>query len=181
MRQMQNIGRLVGLIALFAMPASAEQTPAPLLGHSVILNWTETRSWRPAGDGGVPHRDTLAGSASAYLGKEGSVAGKYRSDVSVNVQGKPVTNSLSFEGGHWRFDGHALVGDYVSAQGVMRISITFSNGFKDCSLAIIYGKPKGMPAFVVEGWMKEHYLLESASVTAQKCSVQEGNVSGASQ
>jgi hypothetical protein len=117
MKQTGNIGLIGAMIALLAIPASAEETPAPLLGHSVILNWTETRSWQPAGDGGVAHHDSVIGLASAFISKQGSVSGRYSSDVSANVDGKLATNSLSFESGHWRFDGHALVGDYVSALG----------------------------------------------------------------
>jgi hypothetical protein len=94
----------------------------------------------------------------------------------VSADGKVLTNSFSFEGGHWRFDEAKLVGDYVSTQGVMRISITFRNGYRDCALAVIYGKPKEKPAFIVEGWINEHYLLESARVTSQSCVVQAGKV-----
>ena len=166
-----------------ALPAySADQVPLPLWGHSVVSSWTESRTFQPTDQRGVSHRDILYGTADIYLSAQGHIFGRTRRNISIVETG--ATRSVSTEdvadadknNTHWRFDRNILAGDIVNTQGVKRISVTFGSNFKRCSVNIIYGKPQGEPAFIMEGWHHDTYYLRKTTINERHCAIQDGNI-----
>jgi len=189
MRSSLSLHLLTAVVLLScALPAySADQVPLPLWGHSVVSSWTESRTFQPTDQRGVSHRDILYGTADIYLSAQGHIFSRTRRNISIVETG--ATRSVSTEdvadadknNTHWRFDRNILAGDIVNTQGVKRISVTFGSNFKSCSVNIIYGKPQGEPAFIMEGWHHDTYYLRKTTINERHCAIQDGNILAISQ
>lgn len=174
---------IIVLLGTQTVPSfSAEGVPERLRGQSIVLSWTESRDFEAADRRGRSHGDTLYGVAKVYVSTQGTVFGRQEAKIVIadTAQTKSFTNEdvASKEGNHvqWEFDRGVLAGDVVNAQGVKRVSVSFSNQFRKCRLTVIYGKPGGSDSFMVQGWHNDLYVLRSAKISDNLCVVQPGNV-----
>jgi hypothetical protein len=176
------------LLGLQSAPSlSADSVPEQLRGRSIVLTWVESRDFAATDHRGRSHGDTFYGGAKVYVSTQGNIFGRQEARVVVNDTAQTKSYSTedvaSKEGNHvqWEFDRGTLVGDIVSTQGVKRISVSFSNQYKQCRLNIIYGKPGGAGSFIVEGWFNDLYVLRSAKISEIRCNIQQGNILGGEQ
>jgi hypothetical protein len=172
-----------GLLAMQMAPSfSAEVVPERLRGRSIVLNWVESREFEATDRLGRSHGDTLYGGAKVYVSTQGNIFGHQEARIAINdtaeIKSFSTEDAASKESNYvkWEFDRGVLAGNIINTQGVKRVSVTFSNQYKQCRLNIIYGKPGGADSFKIQGWHNDIYVLRSAKISDNRCIVQTGNV-----
>jgi len=179
---------IIVLLGLQSAPSlSADSVPEQLRGRSIVLNWVESREFEATDHLGRSHGDTLYGGAKVYVSTLGNIFGRQEARIAINdtaeIRSFSTDDAASKESNYvkWEFYRGTLAGDIVNTQGVKRVSVSFSNQYRQCRVNIIYGKPGGADAFKVEGWHNDIYVLRSAKISGNRCSVQPGNVLGVEQ
>jgi hypothetical protein len=175
------------VLVLGAVDARAEQIPLALRGKSFILSWTsdKTQIHNSGTYAGQPYLATTHLSAKVYV----SALGRIFSSYNENNLGSPGCSAVEEVSGgadnllHWRFEGGALVGDTAFVQGARRIVVSSRDGFKTCSMSVIFGKKGGtepLRAHSCKGSGPGVIILDY-KISSTNCSVQQGNVFGGSQ
>jgi len=163
-----------------AGPSRAEQIPTALRGNSIILRWSEMRTWKrlEGRRAGQLFEKEFSASVTLYVSSQGRIFSKME-----RSSGQPVSNEISGSTDnvlqHWDFERDALVG-YITAfeRGVRRLQVDFSGRFDACSMSYVYGKLGGKEPVISD---KGNLELVDFKVIAQACSVQKGNVFGGAQ
>jgi hypothetical protein len=154
----------------------AQQIPATLRGKSVVLNWSDNRT---VNDMSARQKNVdQTSEIKLYVSEQGRVfsrferhAGRNDAKILTQVSGAP-DNYL-----HWRFEGGSLVADQQFIKGVRRVTITFGDGFRKCSIKVLHGKELGSQAIHYRDYnTNTEYEIITIAVTATSCLVQEGNI-----
>jgi hypothetical protein len=160
--------------------AHAEQIPTSLRGKSLVLSWSDSRTVRDMAD----HQKNVdqTSEMKLYLSDAGRVFSQFDrqaghgSKTLTQVSGAP-DNYL-----HWRFEGGALTADQQFTKGARRVSISFSEGFRNCSIKVLHGKQVGAQTIHYRDYNTDvEYEILTIAVTSTSCSIQQGNVFGESQ
>ena len=180
------------LIVFFLAPGVADLSSGPsnwLLGKSIILQYTEARSFEPIQLGqGVAHDDTVDSRTSIYISDRARIFALGQRKISAfTVKGQP-SRSFSLikspdkksEGSDWRFEGNTLYGFYTlgkdQAASVKRMAVHFSLDTQTCVVTIAYARPEGSEEIIVQGWHQEFYYLRHYELTSSSCEVKIGNI-----
>jgi hypothetical protein len=145
---------IIVLLGLQSAPSlSADSVPEQLRGRSIVLNWVESREFEATDHLGRSHGDTLYGGAKVYVSTLGNIFGRQEARIAINdtaeIRSFSTDDAASKESNYVIYRG-TLAGDIVNTQGVKRVSVSFSNQYRQCRVNIIYGKPGGADAFKVE-------------------------------
>jgi hypothetical protein len=175
----KRLARLA-LLSLCVSPATANEIPANLRGHTILLSWSEQRQFESADGIGVSHDDVVSGKAAIYLGAQGRIISGIDRTVSPNVAAAKTFSekdvSEDSKNWTWRFEGRTLSGYSVQEGGVQRISVDFGSNLLSCTMRMSYATQQGALHFVMKGWWRgEKYNLTAHSLTARECSIQPGN------
>jgi hypothetical protein len=160
--------------------AKGEPMPSALLGNSIEMSWTETRTLRVVGDQRTFTRP-FSVTIKLYISSKGRFFSQFdRWDNGVTLE--PTARSLSGdqvvpeETLHWHFEGQALVGYLTFPRGARRIEVSSSDSFKSCSVTYTYGKQGNQPILLQSRTSGKQYELLSAPINSTSCSVVQGNV-----
>jgi hypothetical protein len=181
------------LIVFLAAPGVAEadsQPPKWLLGKSVILQYTETRSLDPVEIGlGAAHDDTVDSRTKIYISDRARIFAVRQSNiVAFTLKGQPSRSfsrikspDVKSQGSDWRFEGDTLYG--FAAQGktqtasVKRIAVSLNQETRTCTVTIGYARPNGYKENIAQGWWRgELYYIRDYKLTSSSCEVKTGNV-----
>jgi hypothetical protein len=181
------------LLVFFAVPSVAQAESGPpkwLVGKSIIIRYTETRSFDPVKTGfGTANEDTLDSRTNIYISDRSRIFAIGQNNIVVfTLKGQP-TRSVSrikspdstSQGSDWRFEGDTLYGfsslgnsQYVS---VKRIAVNFNPGSQTCTATIGYARPSGSKDNIAQGWWRgEFYYLRGHTLTSSSCEVKFGNI-----
>ena len=161
------------LLLAAAKPAQAGP-PAQLLGKSVVIDWSDTRSQR---DGDNPEYHTVSGShtLSVYISTAGRTfirqvnrtrAGSGRRDQAPGQSGSRTAV----------FDGQTMTVFGQTRGGAQRTVVHFEGGFTGCSAATGLGFQSGQTSVSVSPITGRRVEMRSLAVTGINCSVRNGNV-----
>ena len=175
-----------GIVVLYSASLADAEVPTPLRERSVLLNWTEERSFDPVNGQGIEHQDVVEGNAIIYLGALGHIFSRIRSLVSPSQDGHSLgqaTSSNEIVSGAtkdaiWQIAGHSLEGSIKFKGGVERISVSLDNEFRSCKMTIQYRKPSDSTRVIMEGWRNDLYYLTASALKLTTCSIRQGNALG---
>ena len=177
--------RLSLLILFFALPGSAEAengAPKWLLGRSVVLQYTEARSFEPVEPGsGRPHDDTVDFRTIIYISSRGRIFAQSQSAVTTAYGSRSYnlikSPDAATQGSDWRFEGETLLG--LNKMGddasVERVGVRFDHYSQTCTMTLAYARAKGSEGMVLPGWHGEHYYLRRHQLTSSVCELKAGN------
>jgi hypothetical protein len=123
--RLANIG-LVTLLA--ATPSLGEEIPNALRGKTILLKWDESRVFS------INDRPTTTawyGNVGLYISAKGRIFAKVeRTGTATKTTVSGVNDS---PGGtpQWRFEGETLIGTNTFTRGGRRVTVTFSDGFRE--------------------------------------------------
>jgi hypothetical protein len=174
--------------------ADAATFPAPLLGKSVTVNWTEIRQVKFEDNGEIGLRSrgaslqvyiSTAGRAftkeSVRTVRSGSQSGTARGGTSFQEERAPgdPASSLGRSNDVVHMEGGALAVDRNMREGARRIAVTFDAGYTSCNARVILGREGGTGALrgrnPVNG---RSFEIVSVNIATPSCSVASGNVFG---
>jgi hypothetical protein len=145
----ENSGRLraaiVGLAAMFTLDESrAGQIPESLFGKSIVLGWSDVRTIKNTQSGRLFIQGQQS-SVSLYISEKGRTFSSLRRELYVQGHRSMDAATNNEVSGtekvlHWRFEGDSLVADQAFLRGARRVSISFDNGYHNCSIAVLHGK-----------------------------------------
>jgi hypothetical protein len=163
-----------GLLA--ATQCRAETMPAALRGESIILNWSDARTIRD--DSGRQKDRTQTSEIRLYVSDQGRVFSRlYRSTGPKDTKTISEVSGVGSNYLHWRFEGDSLVADQHFDRGARRVAVSFSDGFRACSITVLHGKEAGAEAIRYTGYDDNiQYEIVAIRVTAANCSMRQGNV-----
>jgi hypothetical protein len=181
------------LIVFLAAPCVAEansQPPNWLLGKSVILQYTETRSLDPVEIGlGAAHDDHVESRTKIYISDRARLFAVRQSNVvAFTLKDQPSRSSIRIkspdvksEGNDWRFEGDTLYGFIVQGKtqvaSVKRIAVSFNRETQTCTPTIGYARPNGSKENITQGWWRgELYYIRSYALTSSSCEIRPGNI-----
>jgi hypothetical protein len=162
---------------LLGAPVDAAEIPLNLRGKSLLLNWSRTMTYKllagPKAGQELINTSSLA--VRLYVSAKGRVFSAFQdADASIvnDVQGVGA-NAL-----HWRYEGGALVADQAFLKGARRIVASSADGFKTCSLNLIFGKRNGTDPLTAIGKSRNDVPVELANIKllSATCSIQDGNI-----
>lgn len=150
--------------------------PAQLLGNSVVIDWTDTRSQR---DGDNPEYHTVSGShtLSVYISTAGRTfirqvnrtrAGSGRRDQAPGQNGSRTAV----------FEGQTMTVFGQTGGGAQRTVVHFEGGFASCHATTGLGFQSGQTSVSVSPITGRRVEMRSLAVTSVSCSVRSGNVFG---
>jgi hypothetical protein len=166
-----------GLVFLLAgVNVAQAEPPAQLLGKSVVIEWSDTRSQR---DGDNPEYHTVNGShtLSVYISTAGRTfirqvnrtrAGSGRRDQAPGQNGSRTVV----------FDGQTMTVFARTRGGAYRTVAHFEGNFTGCSATTGLGFESGQTSISVSPITRRRVEMRSLAVTSVSCSVQSGNVFG---
>jgi hypothetical protein len=181
------VKRLSLLILFFALPSSAEaenDAPKWLLGKSVVLQYTEARSFEPAEPGrGWTHEDTVDSRAIVYISDRGRIFAQAQRTVATARGNRSfsLTKSpdITSPASDWRFDGETLLGLTKHGEDrsstVKRVAVRFRPDSQICTILVTYARPQGSGTVLMEGWSGDYYYLRRYELTSSTCEVKAGN------
>jgi hypothetical protein len=181
------------LIILSLAPSVAKADSSPpkwLLGKSVILQYTETRSFEPVELGqGKAHDDMVDSRTIIYISDRARIfALGQRNITAFTLKCQPSRSfnlikgpDMKSQGGDWRFEGNMLYGfstlGRAQAASVKCIAVRFNPGTQSCTATIGYAHPNGYKEIITQGWWHgELYYLRHYDVTSSSCEVKTGNI-----
>jgi hypothetical protein len=181
------------LIILGLAPSVVEAESGPpkwLLGRSIIIKYTETRSFEAVELGqGKAHDDTVDSRTTIYISNRARIfAIGQRNITAFTLKGQPSRSfnlikspDMKSQGGDWRFEGSTLYGfstlGRAQAASVKRIAVRFNPDTQTCTATIGYARPNGYKEIITEGWWRgELYYLRHYDVTSSSCEVKTGNI-----
>ena len=179
-------GSLAGLLLALLAPeaATADNVPAALHNKTVTLSWTEYRVQKA--DAGDIARSTTHSNFRVYVSSGGRLFSRFtrqnpksgRSNTSaLSPDGKMVRSGVGQGRRTARFDGRQLVSENAMSSGARRIQADFDASFRSCTLRVIYGK-EGAADQRHRGMDGRMYTIISTDVSAQSCSIRDGNLVG---
>ena len=172
---------IVAAVCLSPMSAAhGAELPAPILGKSLELTWSETwiahdalsDAWK-----NIP----VSSRVKVYISTQRRIfssveriAGRRKGQV------EKTFNQVSGEGNgllHWQYEGGELVADQRFSQGARRLSVHLNDDFNGCSLKIIIGKAAGTST-IQSNSMSGLYKWDDVKITVNSadCRVSEGNI-----
>lgn len=161
------------------LPAQAAP-PKQLLGRSVTVSWTETRSQRNAGE--TEFRSVNANhTLMVYVSSAGRV---FSRQVNSTQGGSGQINQVGAarEGSYAvatpSFSGQAMTIVRVGQGGARRVAVAFDAGFSSCSATAGTGFEAGKTYTSYSPITKRNVEIRSSSVGSVSCSVRDGNVFG---
>jgi hypothetical protein len=150
--------------------------PSQLMGKSVVVNWTETRSQRNVGE--TEWRSVNAShSLSVYV----STAGRaFTRQVNSTKSGSGTLDQVSDQGGnvHTSFDGQSMTFIRENRGGARRVVVRFDGGFTGCTASAGTGFESGKSSISISPITKRPVEIRAVTVGSVSCSVQAGNVLG---
>jgi hypothetical protein len=182
-----RVAGLTILIQIWAMPvgsAFAEDVPAALHNKSVVLSWTEYRVQKA--DAGDIARSTTHSDFRVYISSAGRLFSRFtrqnpksgRSNTTaLSPDGKLTASGVGQGRRTARFDGRQLVSENSMSSGARRIQADFDASFRRCTLRVIYGKESGADQRH-RGMDGRMYTIISTDVSAQSCTIRDGNLVG---
>ena len=170
---------LIAAIALFLLAgANVAQAgpPSQLLGKSVVIDWTDTRSQR---DGDNPEYHTVNGShtLSVYI----STAGRtFIRQVNRTRAGSGARDQAPGQNGSRTavFEGQTMTVFGQTRGGAQRTVVHFEGGFTGCSATTGLGFQSGQTSVSISPITGRRVEMRSLTVTGTSCSVRNGNVFG---
>ena len=182
---MTGMGGCAGLLlvvlggASTAAAARADQIPGALRGHSIVLGWTSTSTERPV-DTGVERTYDKSFAFKVYISSPGRIFSSY-DFASRNSTNLPSKNEISGSGPslhNWRFQDGTLVADRAFEKGARRLVVTFSGGYTNCAINIIYGKEGGAPIRMKADTSGIELELIDDTIDSTSCELRQGNIFG---
>jgi hypothetical protein len=185
---------MIPLLVILNFAASVAEAsngpPKRLLSKSVILKYTETRSFEPIESGqGKAHDDTVDSRTYIYISDRARIfALGQRNIIAFTLKGQPSRSfnlvkspDMKSQGGDWRFEGNTLYGfstlGRAQSASVKRIAVRFNPDTQTCTATIGYARPNGYKEIITEGWRRgELYYLRHYDVTSSSCEVKSGNI-----
>ena len=168
------------LLIFLSGVAKADSAFDALRGRSVILHWTSTWTQQNvlAGGGlGAIYTGSVHNVANVYVGLQGHIFAASQSRDARSASRMFYSDPNSQTGAIvWRFLNGALVGDSAMKRGGRRIEATFSDGFRQCALRVIYGKLGGQLIIAKSFDGTVNHLASNVSVSDTTCEIQDGNV-----
>ncbi len=167
-------------LAIALAPASVHAAPRELYGKNVVVNWTETRSQRNAGEAAF-HPVSIPFTLTFYVGNEGhvfkrlfAVAATGRTSGSQDRVGKQPTGDISASASS--FSGRTLTATSSFGGAARRIQITFDPNFTGCSAQVVTAKLSGAKFAAVRSIANGTTVeFESVSAGSASCAVGQGN------
>ncbi|MBI5320493.1 hypothetical protein [Bradyrhizobium sp.] len=163
-------------MSILAFPSvTMAAPPSQLMGKSVVVNWSETRSQRHVGE--TEWRSVNAThSLSVYI----STAGRaFTRQVNSTRSGSGTLDRVAGEGNvHTSFDGQSMTVIRENRGGARRIVVRFDGGFAGCTASAGTGFESGKSSISMSPITKKLVEIRSVSVGGVSCSVQAGNVLG---
>ena len=166
---------MIGSAALLSMTLGAEAAPGALIGKSITVSWTETRSQRDAGEAAfrpvsIPYTLTVYFGTGGHVFKRiFALAASRRTSGSDDKVGGGGGPNVSFS-------GNTLVATNSFGGAARRIQVTFDGGFSGCSAQVVTAKVAGAKTAMVKsiatGGMVE---FESVSAGSATCAIAQGN------
>lgn len=175
-------GRVISAAFCFLLLFCCRALAAPpqLYGKSVVVQWTENRLQRPAGEtrwrsvsiqvGESVYISTLGRlfSRMTFASPRGSGAREF-----VGEPGRSGTGGARAA----QFQGRSLVTVSVFNGGARHIQVDFDPGFGSCSASVIIGKAAGAATFTLKSASTGVPIeVQSQSTSGAACSVRDGNV-----
>ena len=175
---MPSKGVIAASVVVLSASANAVQAgpPQQLLGKSVVIDWTDTRSQR---DGDNPQYHTVNGShtLSVYI----SIAGRtFIRQVNRTRAGSGGRDQAPGQDGSrtTAFEGQSMTVFGQFRGGAQRTVVHFDNGFSGCSATTGLGFQSGQTSVSVSPITGRRVEMRSLTVTGVSCSVRNGNVFG---
>lgn len=175
---MPSKGLIAGSVVFLLAGANVAQAspPAQLLGKSVVIDWSDTRSQR---DGSNPEYHVVNGShtLSIYISTAGrsfirqvnrTRAGSGRRDQAPGQSGSRTAV----------FEGQTMTVFGQSRGGAQRTVVHFDGGFTGCTATTGLGFQSGQTSVSVSPITGRRVEMRSLAVTSISCSVRSENVFG---
>jgi hypothetical protein len=171
--------RLIAAIAVFTSVGSnvaLAEPPENLLGKSVVVTWSDTRSQR---DGDDPEFHTVNGShtLSVYV----STAGRaFIRQTNTTRRGSGTRDQAPGENGSRTavFNGRSMTVMGQSRGGVQRTIVNFDNDFTSCNATTGLAFQDGQTSISISPITGRRVEMRSLTVNSVSCSLQSGNVLG---
>jgi hypothetical protein len=171
----------------FSLLSSAGFAAAPsaLYNKSVMASWAE--SWDMTDVEGVSRHRVVHHNMGIYVSSAGRLF-MQSSRVSHN-RGREVnavarsrspegsmktSNAAGVKGREVQMTGRSIVVVVKFDSGARRMEIKFDEGFRSCSVSVVYGKEDNAPATVTRGMDGRLYMTKT-DVSSKNCSVRDGN------
>jgi streptogramin lyase len=172
--------RLIAIVAVLLLPAGSNvalaEPPAELLGKSVVVTWSDTRSQR---DGDNPDFHTVNGShvLSVYISTAGRV---FIRQTNTTRRGSGTVDQAPGESGPRTasFDSQSMTVVGRTRGGAQRTLAVFDNGFTRCSATTGLHFEDGRTSVSISPISGRRVEMRSATVNSVGCSLQSGNVLG---
>jgi hypothetical protein len=173
--------------------ARAGTFPAPLLGKSVTVTWTQNR--HVAYEGNV----TIANQTQVFTVKIyiSTAARAFSRETGVTASTAGIHGAKRFGGSHHEnqgpddgggsgrgvnvvhMDGGKLVVDRQMIEGARRVAVTFDAGYGSCNARVIHGREGGAGAIRGKNpYDGTRYEVLSMQASTPDCTVTSGNVVG---
>ena len=179
MSRLRKIWVVVGLLSTTSTVALAGP-PAQLMGKSVVISWSETRSQR---DGDDPRVRTVDGRHTLMIYV--STAGRaFSRQINTTKLGSGTMDQAPGQSGGTyatrvpSFDGQSMTIIAENRGGARRTVVRFDGSFSSCSATTGTGFQAGKSSVSISPITKKRVEVLSVSVGGVSCSVQSGNVLG---
>jgi hypothetical protein len=173
------VAALVVLTSFVPAAARAASAPAQLLGKSIVVNWTENRVQRNAGE--VNFRSVAASHQfSIYISSVGRIFSRLTNTTRAGTGSADEVGGTSGAKRTPVFSGQSMTIFIPSrGSGVRRLTVNFEGSFGSCTAAVVRARPEGAAIMtgtsIITGKVIE---TQSVSVGAASCAMQNGNVFG---
>ena len=189
------LSTLVVAVALSPSRAYAGP-PSQLFGKSISIHWAEDQDQKLVT--GEAKHVVIEQNIGIYVSSNGRVFSR-GSRAAINSRGRmsrfsnfAAARSRDPEGGviktsnvrykgNVQWQGRTLLGTMPFESGARRWTVAFDEGFRTCTVDVVYGKEAGMPGVVVHGMDTRLRVIESAKIASQTCSIADGNLFGGSE
>ena len=169
---------LIAASAVFLLGTGVAQAgpPQQLLGKSVVVTWTDTRSQR---DGDNPDYHTVSGShtLSIYVSTAGRLFSRQINTTRAGSGGRERAPGER-NPGSITFGGQTMTVFSQTHGGTQRTVVHFDNGFAGCSATTGLGFEHGQTSVSISPITHRRVEMRSSTVTSVGCSVRNGNVFG---
>jgi hypothetical protein len=117
---------------------------------------------------------------SQLVRKDINRKGRESGVVSGNSQGPGGEIKTAHNRGNriLKFEGRSLITDSTYESGARRITIAFDEGFRNCTVSVIFGREGGAPGIVNHGMSGRLFMLLSANVSVTSCEIKDGPAVG---
>lgn len=163
--------------------------PAALYNKSIMVTWSESRDMKDVNNRAshrVVHRTMgiyVSGAGRMFMQKSAVavVRNSRWTNQSASSHGPGGTvktsNAQADRGREVRMAGRSIVEIVKFDSGARRVEIKFDDGFRACSVHVLYGK-EGSTPIVSRGMTTRLHAVTSLDIGGQSCSVRDGNMFG---